>query len=70
MDSIISDTRRKPDGTPLRLAEKLIQLQMREPEPNQTEQESDYIYEAQLSLMVTGVDDWVWNSYCFVDGYF
>jgi hypothetical protein len=29
-----------------------------------------YIHEAQVSIMVTGIDDWVWTAYCFVDVYF
>ena len=30
----------------------------------------EYIYESQLSVMVTGIDDWVWAAYCLVDVYF
>jgi hypothetical protein len=42
--------------------------QMTEFESDQTD--LDCIYEAQLSVMITGVDDWVWTSYCFIDRYF
>lgn len=31
---------------------------------------NDFIYEAQLSVMIAGLDDWVWTGYCFVDVYF
>ena len=30
----------------------------------------EYIYESQISVMVNGIDDWVWTAYCFVDVYF
>ncbi|KAH8779452.1 hypothetical protein F5882DRAFT_406984 [Hyaloscypha sp. PMI_1271] len=30
----------------------------------------EYIYESQISVMVSGIDDWVWTAYCFVDVYF
>jgi hypothetical protein len=30
----------------------------------------DYIYEASVSVIVTGVDDWRWIAYGFVDTYF
>ncbi len=29
-----------------------------------------HYYEAQLSLIVTGVDEWLWTAYCCVDTYF
>ncbi|MCJ1283202.1 hypothetical protein MMC26_002530 [Xylographa opegraphella] len=30
----------------------------------------EYIYEAQISVMVTGIDEWFWTAYCCVDTYF
>lgn len=30
----------------------------------------DFIHQAQISVMVTGIDDWFWTAYCFVDTYF
>ena len=30
-------------------------------------QTSEFIYEAQISFLVSGFDDWFWTSYCFVD---
>jgi len=30
----------------------------------------EYIYESQISILVSGLDDWVWTGYCFVDVYF
>ena len=29
-----------------------------------------YYYEASVSLLVSGPDEWVWTSYCFVDTYY
>lgn len=63
----ISRTRR--DGRPLRISDEVIHLA-----PllgNETQSlEKDYINEAQISIMFTGVDDFYWTSYCFVDQYF
>ena len=30
----------------------------------------EYIYEAQISVMVNGIDEWFWTAYCCVDTYF
>ncbi|KAL9040715.1 MAG: hypothetical protein Q9214_004374 [Letrouitia sp. 1 TL-2023] len=30
----------------------------------------DWFYEAQISILVTGIDEWFWTAYCFVDTYF
>ncbi|MCJ1403964.1 hypothetical protein MMC11_007187 [Xylographa trunciseda] len=30
----------------------------------------EYLYEAQISVMVTGIDEWFWTAYCCVDTYF
>jgi hypothetical protein len=29
-----------------------------------------FLYEAQISCVVAGFDEWVWAAYCFVDTYF
>lgn len=70
MASKQDDKRRKMDGTPLRMAEEVIHLQRKNSHPSRSAKKRDYIYEAQSSVMVTGVDDWVWTAYCFVDVYF
>ena len=31
---------------------------------------SDFLYEAQISCVVAGSDEWRWVAYCFVDTYF
>src|SRR5579871_4683762 len=33
-------------------------------------QKLDFYYEAQISVLVTGVDEWLWTTYCCVDAYF
>ena len=33
-------------------------------------QNHEYLYEAQLSLLVTGVDEWFWTAYCCAETYF
>ncbi len=30
----------------------------------------DFIHEAQISCAITGIDDWRWTAYCFVDTFF
>lgn len=39
------------------------------PLSRQSFEEMDFFYEAQISVLVTGVDEWLWTSYCFVDTY-
>lgn len=71
---------RKIDGRPIRITEEVIQLQMNgqsssrlqndEQENENEPPEQEYIHQAQISVMVTGTDDWFWTVYCFVDTYF
>ena len=30
----------------------------------------EHLHEAQISVLVTGVDEWFWTAYCFADTYF
>ena len=30
----------------------------------------EFLYEAQISLLITGVDEWFWSAYCCLDTYF
>lgn len=32
--------------------------------------QDDYFYEAQISLLLVGVDEWFWTAYCCVDTFF
>ena len=59
------------DGKSIRRSEEVISLQMKDGQ--QTDEDDgriDYIHEAQVSIMITGIDDWFWTAYCFVDVYF
>ncbi|KAH0563237.1 hypothetical protein GP486_002192 [Trichoglossum hirsutum] len=38
--------------------------------PIRTGSTDEYIYEAQISFLVVGTDEWYWTAYCFVDAYF
>jgi len=69
MPSVAEDTRRRADGSPLRRSEESIPLQVNQT-PRHAGNWHDYIHEAQISVMVTGIDDWVWTAYCFSDVYF
>lgn len=31
------------------------------------EHESEFIHESQISLLVTGIDEWAWTAHCLVD---
>jgi hypothetical protein len=63
------DTREKSDGVPLRQCWELPLLSM--PMNTSTSTDEPYcLYEAQISVAVTGIDHWVWAAYCFVDTYF
>jgi hypothetical protein len=33
-------------------------------------EQSDFYYEGQISMLLIGVDEWLWTSYCCVDTYF
>jgi hypothetical protein len=37
---------------------------------SKSKKEKDYYYEAHISLLVTGVDEWQWTAYFCVDTYF
>jgi hypothetical protein len=40
------------------------------PLPRNKDEGQDFYYEFQLSVLVTGVDEWLWTSYCCVDTYY
>ena len=31
---------------------------------------NEFLYEAQISVLITGFDEWFWTAYCFVDTFF
>lgn len=31
---------------------------------------NEYLYEAQISMLVSGIDEWFWTAYCCTDTYF
>jgi hypothetical protein len=61
------------DGKPTRQTEEVIPLKLKghDFDPIQDDDHSrDYIHQAQISVMITGADNWFWTGYCFVDTYF
>jgi hypothetical protein len=70
MPAVAEDVRRRADGSALRRSEESIPLHGSNQALDSTGDWHDYIYEAQISVMVTGIDDWVWAAYCFADVYF
>jgi len=54
---------RRIDGKELRSSRPL-------PLPRNEDEKEDLYYEFQLSVLVTGVDEWLWTSYCCVDTYY
>lgn len=63
------DTRKKPTGEPLRQSWELPFLSMLT-NKSPSSDELCCLYEATISVGVTGRDHWVWAAYCFVDTYF
>ena len=66
---------RQVDGMPIRRSEVVIPLEIKghtQSTPHAFVDDSlrDYIHEAQISVMITGIDDWFWTAYSFVDIYF
>ncbi|CAG8957343.1 hypothetical protein HYFRA_00010769 [Hymenoscyphus fraxineus] len=47
--------------------EEVIHLRVGKEAHPPTVTNNDYIYEARCSVMVAGIDDWLWTAYCFVD---
>lgn len=71
-EMVSRDTRRKSDGNPLRQSRKLDFLSRSldaSKDSNPTDQHY-WLHEAQISIVVTGVNNWVWTAYGFVDTYF
>jgi hypothetical protein len=59
----------KCNGEPLRQSRELPFLS-RPTNASETTGDHHYLYEAQTSVIVTGIDDQVWTAYGFVDTYF
>ena len=75
MEHMVEDTRQRAHGSPLRRSEEVMYLPMQEytslaPSSRDPDELPEFIYESQVPVMVTGIDDWVWAAYCFVDVYF
>ncbi len=70
MEFMAEDSRERADGSPLRRSEEVMYLPMQFHTSPSLKGLPEYIYESQISIMVNGVDDWVWTAYCFVDVYF
>lgn len=68
-EELLKDTRKKADGEPLRQSWELPFLSR----PINTSKSIGglyCLYEAQISVTITGIDHWVWTAYGFVDNYF
>jgi hypothetical protein len=70
MEFMIKDPRDRGVGIPLRRSEEVMYLPIQGHGSLPSENLPEYIYESQISVMVSGIDDWVWTAYCFVDVYF
>jgi hypothetical protein len=58
------DHRRDANGSPLRKTQNVSFLNWKNPD------RSGFLYEAQISCVVSGRDQYRWLAYCFVDNYF
>ncbi|KAH7308859.1 hypothetical protein BKA65DRAFT_175148 [Rhexocercosporidium sp. MPI-PUGE-AT-0058] len=70
--SAMTDRRKKSDGSPLRETRKLDFLSRSKgrSQDSTTTAKHYWLHEAQISIVVTGVNHWVWTAYGFVDTYF
>ncbi|KAH7318922.1 hypothetical protein BKA65DRAFT_92330 [Rhexocercosporidium sp. MPI-PUGE-AT-0058] len=70
--SAMTDRRKKSDGSPLRQSRKLDFLSGSKDrsQDSTTTAKHYWLHEAQISIVVTGVNHWVWTAYGFVDTYF
>lgn len=59
----------KSRNHPIRNSQKVQYLNAKNNEPA-AEDVTNYIFEAQLSVQIAGVDDKFWTAYCFSDTYF
>ena len=64
------DRRRKPDGTPLRAYTDISFLSECLGESQAKNHEREYIYEAGITCVISGLDHWVWTGYMFLDTYY
>jgi len=58
------DHRRDTNASPLRQSQDVSFLNLKSSGP------PGFLYEAQISCVVAGSDEWRWVGYCFVDTYF
>jgi hypothetical protein len=65
----LKDTRKKSDGKPLRHSWDLP-FMSRSMSTSASTDKRHSLYEAQISVAVTGIDHWVWAAYGLVDTYF
>jgi hypothetical protein len=61
----IEDPRRDMNNNPLRHYQDVSFLDW-----NESRSICDILYEAQVSCVVAGRNEWIWDAYCFVDAYF
>jgi hypothetical protein len=68
----LKENREKIDGTPLRQSWELPSLTRSLSALRYSDNPAKryFLYEAQTSVAVTGIDDFVWTAYGFVDTYF
>lgn len=66
---LLKDTREKSDGKPLRQSWDLPFLS-RFMRTSASTDKRHFLYEAQISVALIGIDHWVWAAYCLVDTYF
>lgn len=63
----IQDTRMRSDGRLLRQSWELPSLSR---STSVSTDSRHYLYEAHISITVTGIDHWIWTAYGIVDTYF
>ena len=63
----IEDSRRKSKGNPVRLALDLPFTGITEDTSSTQPKEVERLYQAQVSIVVTGINNRIWSAYAFID---
>jgi hypothetical protein len=68
--SMVEDIRKRADGRPLRHSEEVMYPARPGLASLLSKSQSQFLYQSQISVMITGIDCRVWTAYCIVDVYF
>ncbi len=68
-EDLVQDERLDGDGNPLRKSRVLLFLALGR-KASEGRVETPHLYDAKISFLVTGIDDWRWTAIAFADALF